>query len=75
MWANLAEGLQCGNGIDMLNPKLTGIVRVSLSAMTTMGDVESFLDILDLFVERRDHVLGSLWEKIMESSRETSLEI
>lgn len=48
---NYAEGLRCGNEIDILNDKPTGIVRVSLGAMSIDEDVRCFLDFLDLFVD------------------------
>ena len=48
---NYAEGLRCGNGIDELNGKPTGIIRVSLGAMSSMKDVDAFVNFLHLFVE------------------------
>ncbi|KAL9126025.1 MAG: hypothetical protein Q9217_004861 [Psora testacea] len=55
MKENFAEGLRCGNEVDVLNTKPTGIVRVSLGAMSSVGDVERFLDFLDQLVERQGH--------------------
>ena len=37
---NFEEGLRCGNGIDELNGKPTGIIRVSLGAMSSIKDVK-----------------------------------
>ena len=51
MLANYEEGLRCGNGIDELNGKPTGIIRVSLGAMSSMGDIETLLRFLRLFIE------------------------
>lgn len=48
---NYAEGLRCGNGIDELNGKPTGIIRVSLGAMSSMKDVDTLVKFLHLFVE------------------------
>ena len=48
---NYAEGLRCGNGIDELNGKPTGIIRVSLGAMSSMKDVDILIQFLHLFVE------------------------
>lgn len=39
---NFSEGVRCGNEIDVLGGKPTGIIRVSLGAMTTMIDVQVF---------------------------------
>ncbi|KAL9104917.1 MAG: hypothetical protein Q9163_000162 [Psora crenata] len=55
MKENFAEGLRCGNEVDILNAKPTGIVRVSLGAMSTVGDVERFLGFLSQLVERPGH--------------------
>ena len=49
---NFAEGLRCGNDVDVLNGKPTGIVRVSLGAMSSVRDVEIFLGFLNMFVDR-----------------------
>ena len=49
--ANYDEGLRCGNGIDELNGKPTGIIRASLGAMSSMGDIEMLLQFLRLFIE------------------------
>ncbi len=42
-------GHRCGEGgTDVLNGKPTGVVRASLGAMTTLADIERFLDFLIL---------------------------
>lgn len=51
MEENFAEGLRCGNGIDILNGKPTGIIRVSLGATSDLGDVEKFLVFLSFFTK------------------------
>ena len=48
---NFAEGVRCGNDIDVLNGKPTGIVRVSLGAMSNMRDVRTFLTFLLTFID------------------------
>ena len=48
---NFDEGLRCGNELDEINGKPTGIVRVSLGAMSSMKDVEYFTSFLQLFVD------------------------
>ncbi|KAL8778658.1 MAG: hypothetical protein Q9213_007306 [Squamulea squamosa] len=52
MRENYAEGLRCGNGIDELNGKPTGIVRVSFGAMSSIKDVEAFMSFLVRFVDK-----------------------
>ncbi|KAL8918768.1 MAG: hypothetical protein Q9208_007165 [Pyrenodesmia sp. 3 TL-2023] len=54
MQQNYAEGLRCGNGIDEMNGKPTGIIRVSLGAMSNFRDVEVFMRFLKTFVDQGD---------------------
>ena len=49
---NFAAGLRCGNGVDQLHGKPTGIIRVSLGAMSSMQDVNNFVIFLSLFVDK-----------------------
>ncbi|KAL8674020.1 MAG: hypothetical protein Q9168_001552 [Polycauliona sp. 1 TL-2023] len=51
MRENYAEGLRCGNGIDELNGKPTGIIRVSLGAMSTQSDVDACANFVARFVD------------------------
>ena len=48
---NFDEGLRCGNELDEINGKPTGIVRVSLGAMSSMKDIEHFISFLQLLVD------------------------
>lgn len=43
MRQNFSAGQRCGNDSEMLSGKPTGMVRVSLGAMSTQCDVETFL--------------------------------
>ena len=52
MRLNYTEGLRCGNGLDELNGKPTGIVRVSFGAMSSPKDVDAFMNFIGLFVDR-----------------------
>jgi molybdenum cofactor sulfurtransferase len=49
-----SAGHRCGEeGIDLVNGKPTGVVRASLGAMSTIADVDTFLDFLaDVFIEQ-----------------------
>ena len=48
-------GVRCGNKIDVVDGKPTGVVRVSLGAMSTNADVNAFLNFLrDHFRETHD---------------------
>ena len=48
---NYDEGLRCGNELDEINGKPTGIVRVSLGAMSSVKDIDYFISFLQLFVD------------------------
>lgn len=54
MKENFAEGVRCGNTVDEVQGKPTGIVRVSLGAMTDLNDVKTFFTFLKLFAEREE---------------------
>ena len=47
---NFREGVRCGNDLDEINGKPTGIVRVSLGAMSSRRDVDTFLRFLQTFI-------------------------
>lgn len=49
MRENFSAGHRCGSENDVLNGKPTGVIRVSLGAMSTRSDVEGFLTFIDEF--------------------------
>ena len=48
---NYTKGLRCGNALDVIDGKPTGIIRVSLGAMSSMRDIRKFIIFMHLFVE------------------------
>lgn len=61
MRENFSAGHRCGNENDVLNGKPTGVIRVSLGAMSTSSDVQRFLDFIDeFFVEREPSISPSI---------------
>ena len=57
MKENFSAGQRCGNGDGIMRGKPTGMVRVSLGAMSTMEDISLFIAFIeDFFVEGPDHV-------------------
>lgn len=49
---NFAGGMRCGDELDVLEGKPTGVVRVSLGAMSSLRDVEVFIRFVrECFVE------------------------
>lgn len=52
MRENFSAGQRCGNDNDIIRAKPTGMIRVSLGAMSTMKDVVSFVDFVrEFFVQ------------------------
>jgi molybdenum cofactor sulfurtransferase len=49
MKSNFAAGQRCGDDNDLINGKPTGAIRISLGAMSSRHDVDSFLDFLNEF--------------------------
>ena len=57
MRENFSAGHRCGSENDILNGKPTGVIRLSLGAMSTRSDVERFLAFVDeFFVDKKAHV-------------------
>lgn len=55
---NYEEGARCGDGTDVIGAKSTGIIRVSLGAMSTHGDVERFASFVrSFFVDTTSYTL------------------
>jgi selenocysteine lyase/cysteine desulfurase len=49
---NYFEGMRCGDDVDLLGGKPTGVVRVSLGPMSSQEDVDRFISFVEeLFVE------------------------
>lgn len=49
MRENFSLGFRCGGDNDIMNGKPTGVIRVSLGAMSTKNDVMRFVDFVDEF--------------------------
>ncbi|KAI1426540.1 molybdenum cofactor sulfurase [Xylaria sp. FL1777] len=49
MRQNFSAGFRCGNEHDIINGKPTGVIRVSLGAMSTLSDVDKFLSFIEEF--------------------------
>lgn len=54
MRANFSAGQRCGNENDVMAGKPTGMIRVSVGAMSTIADVDAFLNFMrEFFVEEQ----------------------
>ncbi|KAI0430602.1 molybdenum cofactor sulfurase [Xylaria sp. FL1042] len=49
MKQNFSAGFRCGNEYDIINGKPTGVIRVSLGAMSTLSDVNKFIAFVEEF--------------------------
>lgn len=51
---NFSSGFRCGGEDDIIAGKPTGVIRVSLGAMSTLSDVQRFIDFMaEYFVESK----------------------
>lgn len=58
MRENFSAGHRCGSENDVLNGKPTGIIRLSLGAMSARNDVQRFLEFMDeFFVDKASPVM------------------
>lgn len=58
---NFSAGARCGNDIDIIGGKSTGVIRVSLGAMSDARDVTTFVDfIAEFFVEHQHNPAQSM---------------
>ena len=48
---NFEDGLRCGNELDELNGKPTGIIRISLGAMSSLNDISTMINFMSLFID------------------------
>ena len=71
MRENFDEGVRCGNDLDEINGRPTGIIRVSLGAMSSMKDVEYFLNFMQLFVDMEPYEEQSIasWGSRMSTEK------
>ncbi|KAI1640367.1 PLP-dependent transferase [Biscogniauxia mediterranea] len=46
---NFSAGFRCGNDNDIISGKPTGVIRVSLGAMSTVSDVDKFVSFIEEF--------------------------
>lgn len=49
MRRNYSEGMRCGDDLDIIGGQPTGILRVSLGAMSTEKDIETFVRFVEYF--------------------------
>jgi molybdenum cofactor sulfurtransferase len=56
---NFAAGQRCGDDHDILNGKPTGVIRVSLGAMSNITDTDNLVDFLEEFFVHGRQILPS----------------
>ncbi|CAH0028627.1 unnamed protein product [Clonostachys rhizophaga] len=76
MKRNFSNGLRCGSENDIMGGKPTGVIRVSLGAMSTMSDVEKFLAFVqEFFVEAKVQGPGMLTREVDSLGKQPSLSV
>ncbi|KAI1117999.1 molybdenum cofactor sulfurase [Nemania sp. NC0429] len=70
MKQNLSAGFRCGSENDVMNGKPTGVIRVSLGAMSTLSDVDKFIDFIkEFYREEYQPPAGAYPESIVEDDK------
>ena len=71
-----AAGHVCGDGVDLVEGRPTGSVRVSFGYMTTRRDVETLIDLVKMhFVEATESVRELELEKTVSAEAEETTKI
>ena len=68
MRRNFASGHRCGNENDVLGGKSTGVLRLSLGAMSNLQDIDRFISFLEEFFVQREVVLQEPEEAVLPGS-------
>ena len=56
MRRNYHEGVRCGNEVDVIEQKPTGVIRASLGAMTTMKDVKALIEFVKEEIVQQQYI-------------------
>lgn len=68
---NFSSGFRCGDDNDIIAGKPTGVIRASLGAMSTISDVDNFIEFIDEFY--RDDSLIELTNETQQDQRPSDL--
>ncbi|PKY00297.1 PLP-dependent transferase [Aspergillus campestris IBT 28561] len=68
MRRHFSAGLRCGDDHDIMDGRPTGILRVSLGAMSSLGDGDAFVDFVDEFYVEKDAHVASLTPPVQDVS-------
>ncbi|PYH40509.1 putative molybdenum cofactor sulfurase protein (HxB) [Aspergillus saccharolyticus JOP 1030-1] len=60
MLRHFSSGLRCGDDHDIMDGRPTGILRVSLGAMSSLGDINTFMAFLEEFFVEKSPAVTSL---------------
>ncbi|OCK83922.1 PLP-dependent transferase [Lepidopterella palustris CBS 459.81] len=64
MKQNFSAGQRCGNDNDIMGSKPTGMIRVSLGAMSTIRDVNSLVQFLREFYVQMESPISTLFPRV-----------
>lgn len=65
---NYTTGLRCGDDHDILNGRPTGVIRVSLGAMTDIKDIDALLAFLKEFYVEKVPPINTLMSTVVNNS-------
>ncbi|PLN82670.1 PLP-dependent transferase [Aspergillus taichungensis] len=68
MRRHFSVGLRCGDDHDIMDGRPTGILRVSLGAMSSLGDVDAFVRFVDEFYVEKDARVAPLTPPVEDVS-------
>lgn len=70
MKRNFSSGFRCGNENDVICGKPTGVIRVSLGAMSTISDVTRFVSFINEFYRTEPAIDGPIMTPLKEHTEE-----
>lgn len=76
MRRNFSSGFRCGAEDDIIAGKPTGVIRISLGAMSTLSDLTKFLDFMaEYFVESSAPLMSIFHDQTGECARNVDMKV
>jgi molybdenum cofactor sulfurtransferase len=74
MRQNFSSGFRCGTEADIYAGKITGVIRASVGAMSTLSDVEAFISFVEEFYSETAIPATIIPDSISQSEGDLSIE-
>ncbi|KAI1078300.1 PLP-dependent transferase [Whalleya microplaca] len=75
MKKNFSAGHRCGSENDIISGKPTGVIRVSLGAMSTISDVDKFIAFIDEFYRTDSVPEPTIPEPVLDQTKMSDLRV